>query len=113
MARTKPMGLGAMFLLLVVAIVILPMIMHYINNQTTHFAISGFQDMSNGASEIPAVASASKLPTWRPDLNTNYICRSPNEDGQPCPEGQFCDGATQSCISTYVGGSVPTTGYYS
>ena len=64
-------------------------------------------------SDIPAIGSASKLPTWRPDPNTNYLCRSPNENGQPCPEGMFCDGTTQSCIPNYVGGSVPSVGYFS
>lgn len=122
MARSKSMGIGAMFVLLVVAVVVLPMIVSYVGRMDTHFAISGFQDMapiSSGPSSdgqvagIPAIGSASKLPTWRPDANTDYLCRSPNEDGQPCPEGYFCDGTTQACIPTYVGGPVPSTGYYS
>jgi hypothetical protein len=123
MPRSKSMGIGAMFVLLVVAVILLPMVVRYINNiELAHFAISGFQDMTSngdisstdgGVSGVPAIGSASKLPTWRPDPNTNYLCRSPNEDGTPCPEGYFCDGTTQSCIPTYVGGPVPTTGYYS
>lgn len=120
MARSKSMGIGAMFVLLVVAIVVLPMIVRYVGGMEAHFAISGFQDMTTGPSTVngevagvPAIGSASKLPTWRPDPNTNYLCRSPNEDGTPCPEGYFCDGTTQACVPTYVGGPVPTTGYYS
>jgi hypothetical protein len=122
MARSKSMGIGAMFVLLVVVIVLLPMVVRYIGNMEAHFAISGFQDMANqlgpstadgGVADIPAIGSTSKLPTWRPDPNTDYLCRSPNENGQPCPEGYFCDGTTQACIPTYVGGPVPTTGYYS
>jgi hypothetical protein len=125
MARSKAMGLGAMFVLLVVAVVILPMVVRYVSGMETHFAISGFQDIApqgtttgpssadGGVAGIPAIGSASKLPTWRPDPNTDYLCRSPNEDGQPCPEGYFCDGTTQACIPTYVGGPVPVTGYYS
>jgi hypothetical protein len=120
MARTKAMGLGAMFVLLVVVIIVLPMVMSYIGKIEPHFAISGFQDMTTGPSTVngevagvPAIGSASQLPSWRPDANTNYLCRSPNESGQPCPEGQFCDGTTQSCIPNYVGGPVPITGYYS
>lgn len=122
MARSKSMGIGAMFVLLVIAVVVLPMVVSYVGSMNTHFAISGFQDMApvpSGPSSdgqvagIPAIGSASKLPTWRPDPNTDYLCRSPNEDGQPCPEGYFCDGTTQSCIPTYVGGPVPSTGYYS
>lgn len=125
MARSKAMGLGAMFVLLVVAVIVLPMIVRYIGGMEAHFAISGFQDMApqgtttgpssadGGVAGVPAIGSASKLPTWRPDANTDYLCRSPNEDGQPCPEGYFCDGTTQACIPTYVGGPVPATGYYS
>ena len=125
MARSKSMGLGAMFVLLVVAVILLPMVVSYVRGLETHFAISGFQDMTTGVGPsgpsspdggvagIPAIGSTSKLPTWRPDPNTDYLCRSPNEDGNPCPEGYFCDGTTQACIPTYVGGPVPTTGYYS
>jgi hypothetical protein len=120
MARSKSMGIGAMFVLLVVAVVFLPMIVRYIGSIEPHFAVSGFQDMApinggedSGVANVPAIGSASKLPTWRPDRNTDYMCRSPNESGQPCPEGYFCDGTSQSCIPTYVGGPVPTTGYYS
>lgn len=124
MARSKSMGIGAMFVLLVVAVILLPMIVRYVSKVETHFMISGFQDMQvasnlNGPSAdgsvagIPAIGSASQLPSWRPDANTNYLCRSPNESGQPCPEGYFCDGTTQACIPTYVGGEVPSTGYYS
>ena len=120
MVRSKSMGIGAMFVLLVVAVILLPMFVRYIGRIETHFAISGFQNMTTGPSSadggvagIPAIGSTSKLPTYRPDPNTNYLCRSPNEDGIPCPEGHFCDGTTQSCIPTFVGGPVPSTGYYS
>ena len=117
------MGIGAMFVLLVVAVVLLPMIVRYIGGlEATHFAAQGFQDIAvangpssadGGVAGVPAIGSASKLPTWRPDPNTDYLCRSPNEDGQPGPEGYFCDGTTQACIPTFVGGPVPSTGYFS
>jgi hypothetical protein len=122
MARSKSMGIGAMFVLLVIAVILLPMVVRYIGTFEPPYAISGFQDVASnngpstadgGVAGIPAIGSASKLPTWRPDPNTDYLCRSPNEDGQPCPEGYFCDGTTQACIPTFVGGPVPTTGYYS
>jgi len=116
MARTKSMGIGAMFVLLVVAVVLLPIVVSYIRNYE-YYAISGFQDVgpvSDGqVAGVPAIGSASQLPSWRPDANTNYLCRSPNENGQPCPEGQFCDGTTQECIPNYVGGPVPSLGFYS
>ena len=121
MARSKSMGIGAMFVLLVIAVAVLPMIVRYIGKVEAHYVISGFQDLADagmmnadgGVGGVPAIGSASKLPSWRPDANTNYLCRSPNEDGNPCPEGHFCDGTTQSCIPNYVGGAVPSTGYYS
>jgi hypothetical protein len=125
MVRSKTMGIGAMFVLLVVSVVILPMIVSYIGRLETHYAISGFQNMTadssvtgsksddSTVSNIPAIGSASKLPTWRPDANTDYLCRSPNEDGQPCPEGYFCDGTTQSCVQTYVKEFNDPVGYYS
>ena len=123
MARSKSLGIGAMFVLLVLSVVLLPIIVRYIEGlEVTHFATQGFQDIANtngpssadgGVAGVPAIGSASKLPNWRPDPNTNYLCRSPNVDGQPCPEGQFCDGTTQSCIPNYVGGEVPSTGYFS
>jgi len=125
MARSKSMGLGAMFVFLVVAIIVLPMIVRYVQNSELHYAISAFTDMKEsggpsgpssadgGVAGIPAIGEASKLPTWRPDRNTDYLCRSPNEDGNPCPEGYFCDGTTQSCIKNYVGNTGPWAGYYS
>jgi hypothetical protein len=114
MARSKSMGIGAMFVLLVLAVVLLPMVVRYIGRIEPHFAISGFQDLaSSEVSEVPAIGSSSKLSSWRPDPNTNYLCRSPNEDSEPCPEGQFCDGTTQACLPNFVGGPVPTVGYYS
>lgn len=123
MARSKSMGIGAMFVLLVIAVVVLPMVVRYIGRMEMHYAISGFQDIASqnegpssadgGVAGVPAIGSASKLPSWRPDANTDYLCRSPNEDGTPCPEGYFCDGTSQACIPSFVGGPVPSTGYYS
>ena len=119
------MGLAAMFVFLVLVIAVLPMIVKYVGQTQIHYAISGFTNMSEaggpsgpsspsgGVADIPAVGNASKLPSWRPDANTNYLCRSPNEDGNPCPEGQFCDGTTQACIPNYVGNTGPWSGYYS
>ena len=119
MARSKSMGLGAMFVLLVVVIIALPFVMRIIGNIAgPHYMISGFENpgaastANGGVQDVPAIGRASKLPTWRPDANTDYLCRSPNEDGMPCPEGQFCDGLDQRCKPVYVGGAVPNTGYY-
>jgi hypothetical protein len=125
MVRSKSMGIGSMFVLLVAAVVVLPMIVRYVNRMEAHYIISGFQNQNKNQSMdsesendssvtgVPAIGRASQLPTWRPDPNTDYLCRSPNENGQPCPEGTFCDGTTQACIPNFVGGPVPSTGYFS
>jgi len=114
MAHHKGMGLGAMFLLLVVAVAILPMIVRYIDRMEPHYLVSGFQNPQSASSEsvhVPAGASSSMQSMYRPDPNTDYICRSAN--GQPCPEGTRCDGLTQTCVPVYMGGAVPETGYFS
>lgn len=123
MAHSKAMGIGAMFIVLVVAIVILPIIVKYLNRMETHYSISGFQnqqahqeqDSQNKQPEgmqspqIPLMPSAQ---TYVPDANTDYLCRAPHGGSEPCPEGTFCDGLTQSCIPNYMGGAVPDQGYY-
>jgi hypothetical protein len=121
MAHSKAMGLSAMFVLLVIAVVLLPMVVRYVVAVEPHYVISGFQDL-NAAAKVEdirdqvvsdgAMNRTAQLPVWRPDPNTDYICRSPNGGDQPCPEGTFCDGTSQSCVSQYMGGGVPTEGYY-
>jgi len=114
MAHPKAMGIGAMFVLLIIAVVLLPMIVRYIDKMEPHYVISGFQnkEASSGmAVRVPAGA-AGMAPTYHPDANTDYLCRSPNGSDKPCPEGTFCDGLTQSCVPVYPGGAVPETGYF-
>lgn len=104
-----------MFVLLVIAVIVLPMIVRYIDRMEPQY-VAGFRDYparqdggnlysDQEVEDIPAIGKASKLPTWRPDRNTDYLCRSPNESGQPCDEGQFCDGSVQQCTPVFVGGS--------
>lgn len=117
MAHTKAMGLGAMLILLVAAVVILPMVVRFIDRSEPHYVISGFQNMAPAQGDgnsvrVPAGAT-SAAPAYQPDVNTNYLCRAPNGSSQPCPEGTFCDGLTQSCVPNYVGGNVPDVGYFS
>ena len=118
--RSKAMGLGAMFVLLVVAVILLPIVIRYISAVEPHYVISGFQDLKAAAqveetrNQVVAdkgMGRTAQLPVWRPDPNTDYLCRSPNGGDQPCPEGTFCDGASQSCVALYSGG-VPEEGYY-
>jgi len=107
MVHPKAMGIGAMLILLVAAVIVLPMVVRYIDRMEPHYVISGFQDMQ--VDHVPSVAAA---PEYVPDRNTSYLCNV-DTSGKSCPEGTFCDGLTQSCISNYVGGPVPSTGYYS
>jgi hypothetical protein len=124
MAHSKSLGIGAMVVLLIIAVSLLPMIVRYVNRMEPHF-VDGFSAVpeayseeynaeefrnymtpmdlvedsaDQGVTDVPAIGRTSQLPSWRPDLNTNYLCRSPNESGVPCPEGQFCDGTTQGCV---------------
>jgi hypothetical protein len=106
MNNSKAMGLGCMLLFLVLAVVLLPIVVRFIDKMEPHYA-SGFENMVKNVN----VPKGGMKDSYRPDANTDYLCRSPN-GGEPCPEGSFCDGASQSCIKSYVGGNVPDVGYY-
>ena len=117
--RSPGMGLGAMLLFLIVAVVILPILVRYINR----WEVAGFQNMSQDAASHPSQASVdmenavTAVPSGMGASGqlaavTGPLCRSPNNGDQPCPEGTFCDGVTQTCISNFVGGAVPDSGYY-
>jgi hypothetical protein len=105
MVNPKAMGIGSMFIFLILAVVLLPMIVRYIGmNEQPFYSISGFSDLPTANPQlykVPEIAASSELPSWRPDLNTNYLCRSPNESGTPCEEGWFCDGTTQRCVKQF------------
>lgn len=107
MVYPKAMGLGAMLVLLVAAVVLLPMVVRYIDKMEPHFIISGFEDMQ--VENVPVVNAQE---SYNRDKNTTYLCNV-DASGKSCPEGTFCDGSTQSCVSNYIGGPVPATGYYS
>ena len=107
MNNSKAMGLGCMLLFLVLAVVLLPIVVRFIDTMEPHY-VSGFQNMVKNVN----VPQGGMQDSYRPDANTDYMCRSPNGSGEPCPEGSFCDGATQSCVKSYVGGNVPDVGYY-
>jgi hypothetical protein len=93
-----------------------------------HYIVSGFEDMveekaqaqhqaqhaqeqhQENASmdhdqpfiDVPAAARGQSLATGQADP----FCR------KACPEGSFCDNHSKSCVSNYVGGNVPSDGYY-
>ena len=124
MANTKPMGIVAMIVLLALVVAFLPALIRYIGQVEVHYIVSGFEDMveekaqaqhaqdqhQENASmdhdqafiDVPAAARGSTLATGHADP----FCR------KACPEGTFCDGHSNSCIPRYVGGNVPSDGYY-
>ena len=117
MNNSKAMGLGGMLLFLVLAVVLLPMVVRFIDKMEPHY-VSGFEDMEKEAVEgmenmVENVPSVPRPQTYHPDANTDYMCSSPNGNGESCPEGTFCDGSSQSCVKSYVGGTVPDMGYFS
>ena len=59
--------------------------------------ISGFENSMQQASVVNPPAIPPQM-SYVPDKNTDYLCRSPNESGVPCPEGSFCDGTQQACV---------------
>jgi hypothetical protein len=128
MANTKPMGIVAMLVLLALVVAFLPSLIRYIGQVEVHYIVSGFEDMVQEEKEmaqaqaeenaiadvamnpsndqafidVPAAARGNSLATGHADP----FCR------KACPEGSFCDGHSQSCIPNYVGGNVPSDGYY-
>jgi hypothetical protein len=128
MANTKPMGIVAMLVLLAFVVAFLPSLIRYIGQVEVHYIVSGFEDMVQEEKEmaqaqaeenaiadvamnpsndqafidVPAAARGNSLATGHADP----FCR------KACPEGSFCDGHSQSCIPNYVGGNVPSDGYY-
>jgi hypothetical protein len=108
MNRPRAMGLGAMFVLLVVSVILLPMIVRFISRKEYQI-VSGFADL---VQNVPPMPSQYSPKDGGRDPNTSYLCRSPNGDGTPCREGTFCDGTTNSCIKNYVCGEVPSVGYF-
>lgn len=115
------MGLGSLVVLLVMVVAVLPLVIRWVTAVEPHYVISGFQDLNAAAAveetrnqilSAPQMGSTGQLPVWRPDPNTDYVCRSPGGGDHPCPEGTFCDGPSQSCVSLSSGGDVPSEGYY-
>jgi len=101
-----------MIMVLVVVVALSTIAMRYVFRN-----MSGFQDAISG-SEIQVPMQGPRLSDTQidyPDKNTGYYCRSPNGSGNPCPEGQFCDGPTESCLPVGVFGSMANIlpGYFS
>lgn len=100
------MGAGAMLVLLGLIVAFVPMILRWLN-----FSVAGFGDMEVEAVPQPAAMRSSQ---YTPDANTSYLCRSPNDSGTPCPEGEFCDGTRQACEKKTVPSMMDqVVGYFS
>ena len=122
MANTKPMGIVAMLVLLALVVAFLPALIRYIGQVEVQYIVSGFEDMveeqkaqeqqeqqesafvdhDQAFIDVPAAARGNSLATGHADP----FCR------KACPEGSFCDGHSQSCVPNYVGGNVPSDGYF-
>ena len=105
MARkgVQPMGIVSMIVLLVAAVAVLPWVVRMLVR-----SVSGFED----APAAPQMG-VSQGRGYVPDANTDYICSSPDGSSDPCPEGQFCNGATKSCQQKTVPAMGGIDGYFS
>ena len=109
--KSQALGITAMIVVLVVVVALSATVMRYIFRN-----MSGFEDVTVAAPiQTLTGVRASDVQINYPDPNTGYYCRSPNGSGEPCPEGQFCDGPTQSCLPTYKANplSALLPGYFS
>ena len=114
MAHPKAMGIGAMFVLLILAVVLLPMIVRYIGKSDPYYAMGFENPASDVMYTVPSVVASTDSLDYTPDPNTKYLCRSPNKSGIPCDEGSFCDGTTNTCVKQFPHSDIDLThGYYS
>jgi hypothetical protein len=94
--------LTSLIVIFVSVIVFIPIAVRYLNSIFGN-VVSGFQNMV-----IPKVEAQKRFAS-------GYLpCRSPNpETGAVCDEGQFCDGATNTCVNISVRGNSDPTPYLS
>lgn len=104
--KSHPMSLVSMLVLLVAIVALVPWIL-----RTLIRTVSGFEDAPS-VNSVPSVTTMGSGMRYVPDRNTDYLCRSPNDNGVPCPEGEFCDGTTQSCQKKSVASTNMVTGYF-
>lgn len=93
MARgSKVHGHGLVYFLIVLVVVVIIALLI----RPALRMVSGFEDSPQASvNNLPNVPVQTQ---YVPDKNTDYLCRAPNNDGVPCPEGTFCDGTSQSCV---------------
>jgi hypothetical protein len=75
--------------------------------------VSGFKNVDEEDMHVKNVPQVPAHHARHPDSNTDYLCSSPNGSGESCPEGTFCDGASQQCVHSYVSGDMSQVkGYF-
>jgi hypothetical protein len=101
MAR-KQMKLGGLFVFFLIVVAAIPFLYSYFGGKGKFY--SAFTDMATGPVDgraevtIPAtLPKESSIGFYNSALST---CRGVY--GQPCSEGSFCDGATNSCQPRYA-----------
>jgi hypothetical protein len=94
-------SLTSLIIIFVSVIVFIPIVVRYLNAVFGN-VVSGFQNMV-----VPKVQSEKRFAS-------GYLpCRSPDPaTGAVCDEGQFCDGASNRCVSISVKSTGEPKGYY-
>lgn len=90
------MKLGGIFVFFLIIVALIPLMYSYFGGKGKFY--SAFTDMSQ-------VIVPNTLPQDMSNMSNDYskfgICRQAS-NGQPCAEGSFCDGATNTCQPRYV-----------
>ena len=94
-------NLTSLIVIFIAVIVFIPIAVRYLNSIFGN-VVSGFEKMV-----VPKVDAQKRFAS-------GYLpCRSPNpETGAVCNEGQFCDGATNTCVNISVRGTAEPTAYF-
>lgn len=114
-----------MLVLLVLVVAFLPALIRYIGEVEVQYIVSGFEDMVEEKAQEQAQEHQEKQESAFVDHDQAFIDVPSAARGQSlstgqadpfcrkaCPEGSFCDNHSKSCVSNYVGGTVPSDGYY-
>jgi hypothetical protein len=105
MAKSKRGDMMSLIVVFLVVIVFVPLGIKYLNSMFGP-VISGFADMAG-------IVVPEGLPKPVRYSSTFLPCRSPNPaTGAVCDEGQFCDGASNTCVKIMPGSTGEPDGYY-
>jgi hypothetical protein len=105
MAKSKKSDMMSLIIVFLVVIVFVPLGIKYLNALFGP-VVSGFADMAG-------ITLPENLPKPVRYSSTFLPCRSPNPaTGATCDEGQFCDGATNTCVNIHPASTGEPDGYY-